>query len=137
MTITREEFVELQQGDLLYSESCTLEVQARIGKVVIVVSMVSNAGNVYSFQELVNQGYSISSPNVTHNCGFPLGDYTDKMVFVFVSDTSVEQAALNAKSSKSSPTRLKSVTKDYFETVAGHKFEFAVLCQSDSIELVK
>lgn len=139
MIITKEEFEGLQQGDIVSNGKETLEVQARIGKVVLVVGFPyneSSLGYVYSYWELVHGEFCLVKP-VTHNCGFPLGDYRDKMVYVFVSDTSIEQAELNAKSSKSSPTRLKTVTKDYFETVSGHKFEYAVLCKSDSIELVR
>ena len=127
--ITKEQFDNLQVGDLLKNENYSLLVEAKFANTIIVLDNEDDCGYL-SFKELQEQGYSITKP-IQHNCGFPFGDYSDREVVVKVSDGSIEDCGSNAQY-----TRLISVSEKGFIDHNGSTWKFAVLV-SNNVDLVK
>ena len=129
MTITREQFDNLQVGDYLKTENSTLLVEAKFANTIAVIDDQDDA-YVYSFKEVRQANYSINKP-IQHNFGFPYGDYSDREVVVKVSDVSIEDCTKHP-----SYIRLISVSENGFTDQNGNTWKFAVLF-SNNVELVK
>ncbi len=127
--ITKEQFDNLQVGDLLKNDNYTLLVAAKFANTIIVLDNEHDA--VYlSFKQLKGQGYSINQP-IQHNCGFPYGDYSDREVVVKVSDDSIEDCEI-----RTIYIRLITVSENGFKGDIGNTWKFAVLV-TNNVELVK
>ena len=129
MTITKEQFDNLQVGDTLKNENSTLSVEAKFANSIIALTNEGNA--VYlSIKELQNSQYSIIQP-IQHNCGFPFGDYSDREVIVKVSNESIDKCEKTKLY-----TRLISVSEKGFKDYIGNTWGYAVLV-TNNVELVK
>lgn len=131
MTITKEEFDSLQVGDELVNSIATLKVELKLPNVIIAISNYE-IPNMYSLNELQQRRYQLK-PKTKHLHGFPLGDYSDKNVFVSVSDISLENAQTRGNIAK-----LISVG-EYFSvhTIIDvyNTYKYAILL-SDNVELI-
>jgi hypothetical protein len=126
MTITREQFDNLEVGDMLKNYKYTLSVEAKFANTIIVLDNDDDC-DYLSFKELQNMDYSLI-PTIQHNCGFPYGDYSDREVVVRVSDKDVERSNIYI--------RLISVSENGFKDHSGNNWRYAVLV-SNNVELVK
>ena len=129
MTITKEQFDNLQVGDELKDEHYTLLVEAKFANTIIAIDN-DDFATVYSFRELRNAKYSIIQP-IQHNCGFPYGNYSDREVVVKVSNESIEDCNI-----KLIYTKLKSVSEKVFISHNGSTWRYAVLV-TNNVDLVK
>ena len=130
MTITREQFDNLQVGDTLKTENYTLLVEAKFANTIAAIDDQDDA-YVYSFKEVRQANYSINQP-IQHNCGFPYGDYSDKEVIVKVSDKSIDACTINAMY-----TRLIYVDNEGFTDHNGEHWMYAVLVANNVDIIVK
>lgn len=85
--ITQEQFDNLQPGDVLKNETCTLEVCGKFHKAVI--GFVNNATYVYSLYELNDREYKLVKP-IKYNQGFEVREYPERPV-VLVGDTNPDK----------------------------------------------
>ncbi len=129
MTITKEQFDNLQVGDTLKNENYTFIVEAKFANTILVIDDEHDAAYL-SFKELKEQGYSIIQP-LQHNCGFPFGDYSDREVVIKVSDISIDRCTKYPNY-----MRLKSVNNEGFTDHNNNTWKYAVLV-TNNVELVK
>ena len=129
MTITKEQFDNLQVGDELKNETLPLIVEAKFVNTIIAIDN-DDFATVYSFRELLNAKYSIIQP-LQHNCGFPFGDYSDREVVIKVSDISIDRCTKYPNY-----MRLKSVNNEGFTDHNNNTWKFAVLV-TNNVDLVK
>jgi protease II len=90
-TITREEFDNLKYGDILYCEDKDYKVNHVVNDIVFTINQISNEANLYSFNELKQDRFYLKQ-ETQYYCGFEVGDYSDKNVWVKVSEVSLEEA---------------------------------------------
>ncbi len=136
MEITKEEFDSLQVGDELVSEDETLKVEIKMPNTIIVYNLDNKYSAGYSLYELQEYGFQLK-PKIKHLHGFPVGDYSDKNVFVACSDKSLEDAKKYGKIAILTTVSKDNefVVKDCFND--GHLiYKYAILL-SDNVELVK
>ena len=129
MTITKEQFDNLQVGDELKNEYHTLLVEAKFANSILVMDDEHDAAYL-SFKELKEQGYSINQP-IQHNCGFPYGNYSDREVVVKISNESIDKC----KNSKIY-IRLMNVGNGGFQDDDGEYWMYAILV-SNNVDIVK
>ncbi len=129
MTITKEQFDNLQVGDELKNQNYTLLVEAKFANTILVMDDEHDAAYL-SFKELKEQCYSINKPT-EHNCGFPFGDYSDREVIVKISNESIDKC----KNSKIY-IRLMNVGNRGFQDDDGEYWRYAVLV-SNNVTIVK
>lgn len=131
MTITKEQFDNLQVGDELKNYRYILIVEAKFANTIAVI-LNEHDSAFLTFKFIQGEGYSINQP-IQHNCGFPFGDYSDKEVIVKVSDSSIEDCTVNVNVMY---TRLISVNNEGFTDHNNNTWKYAVLV-TNNVELVK
>lgn len=129
MTITKQQFDNLQVGNELKNAHYTLLVEAKFANTIIILSNEGIA-YTYSLNELQNSKYSITQ-STQNNCGFPYGDYSHIEVIVKVSDKSIDHCEIPPLY-----TRLMSVNNEGFTDHNNNTWKYAVLV-TNNVDLVK
>lgn len=129
MTITKEQFDNLQVGDELKNENFTLLVDAKTNTTIL-VAYNEYTSCIFSLKRLQDDKYSITKP-IPNNCGFPYGDYSDREVVVKVSNESVYDCTIYPIY-----IRLMSVNNEGFTAYNGNTWKFARLV-GNNVEIVK
>lgn len=136
MTITQEQFDNLKEGDALVSDKCTGEdkeiiFQGRLGQVGLFLTSNFKRSWMLSFQEVIENAFRIVIKPENYQ-GFTLGDYSDKIVVVAVSNTSAKDCQKMEKIGI-----LSHVGKDYF-ALKGMvtKWTYAQLINTTPFQLV-
>lgn len=131
MTITQEQFDNLKEGDVVNNKyNGDLFFQGKIGKVSFWVNS-SGYSNTLFLADLQNLDYSLVTKPENYQ-GFILGDYSDKIVVVAVSNTSTKDCQKMEKIGI-----LSHVGKDYF-ALKGMvtKWTYAQLINTTPFQLV-